>query len=343
VRTTNQIATQTPVTASVMACMRNECIFALEWVAYHRAIGFENIFVCTNDCDDGTDLVMDRLAALGAVHHIRNEPLGDRSPQPAAVEHVLAHPDAQESRWLLHIDADEFLNILAGDGHLADWLPIVEGFDATAITWRLFGDAGLTEWPEGALQTEILTRAADQLNHFTAMQKTMFNPTAFAAGIDHMPKKPKRAVSLCTAYGRSLDPGAMSMPESSDHRDAADGQTNRKRHLRWDGAVINHYAVRTRDWFLLKNHRGDAMRSRYNKRYFLHSRWHRAANANDVEDRSIQRHLPAVQALMALWRQADPVIAMLEAEAYDWLTEMRHDWLTPARIEELTNPATRVA
>jgi hypothetical protein len=72
---------------------------------------------------------------------------------------------------------------------------------------------------------------------------------------------------------------------SSDHRDAGDGQANRTRHLRWEGAVINHYAIRSRDLFLLKNHRGDGMRSAYNKRYFLHSRWHRAANANDTEDR----------------------------------------------------------
>jgi hypothetical protein len=53
--------------------MRNECLFALEWVAYHRAIGFDDMFVCTNDCDDGTDEMMDRLQALGLVHHIGNE------------------------------------------------------------------------------------------------------------------------------------------------------------------------------------------------------------------------------------------------------------------------------
>jgi hypothetical protein len=85
------------------------------------------------------------------------------------------------------------------------------------------------------------------------------------------------------------------------------------------------------------------MRSAYNKRYFLHSRWHRAANANDVEDRSIHRHLPAVKALLAEWRAADPEIAELEADAHAWLRQMRREWLTEARIEELTNPAVKVA
>jgi hypothetical protein len=323
--------------------MRNECLFALEWVAYHRAIGFDDVFVCTNDCDDGTDEMMDRLQALGLVHHIGNEDRGDLAPQPSGVRRVLEHPRTRSARWLLHIDADEFLNILDGTGHLSDWLPRIDGFDAAAITWRLFGDGGLTEWPEGGLQTEALTRAASRARHFTAMQKTIFDPTAFAAGIDHMPKTPLREVSLCTAYGRKLDPGAMSLPGSSDHRDAGDGQANRTRHLRWEGAVINHYAIRSRDLFLLKNHRGDGMRSAYNKRYFLHSRWHRAANANDTEDKSIHRHLPAVKALMEEWRAADPEIAELEADAHAWLRQMRREWLTPDRIEELTNPALREA
>jgi hypothetical protein len=175
------------------------------------------------------------------------------------------------------------------------------------------------------------------------MQKTIFDPTAFAAGIDHMPKAPTRDVTLCTAYGRALDPGAMSMEHSSDHREAGGGAVNRMRHLRWEGAVVNHYAVRSRDIFLLKNHRGDGMRSAYNKRYFLHSRWHRAANVNDVEDRSILRHLPAVKALLAEWRAADPEIAELEADAHAWLRQMRREWLTEARIAELTNPAVPVA
>lgn len=326
---------------SIMACMRNECLFALEWVAYHRVIGFSHVFVCTNDCTDGTDELLDRLAALGAVHHIRNDDHGDRPPQPVGVARVLAQPQVKASRWLLHIDADEFLNVLEGDGRLADWLPVIEGFDAAAITWRLFGDSGLSEWPEGALQTEVLTRAASRPRRFTGMQKTIFDPAAFTGGIDHMPKDPVRDVSLATAYGRALHPGAMSDPRSSDHRDAGGGDVNRMRHLRWEGAVINHYAVRAPDCFLLKNHRGDGMRSVFTKRYLLHSRWHRAANINDVEDRLIHRHLPAVKALLAEWRAADPVLAEIEAEAYAWLDRMRREWLTPERIAELTNPAMR--
>jgi len=317
--------------------MRDECMFVLEWVAYHRVIGFDHVFVCTNNCDDGTDALLDRLGDLGVVTHLRNDDHGAIPAQRAGVAKVLAHPDTAKCRWLLRIDADEYLNIYAGHGRLDDWLPMVDRFDAVAVTWRLFGDSGVYLWPKHGLQTEILTRCAAKSSNFTAMQKTMFDPCTFAEGHDHMPKGPLRQVTLCNAMGRRLDPAAMYDPKSADHRDASGGSVNRRRHMPWQGAVINHYAVRTRDLFLMKNVRGAASGSKFRKRYLLNSRWHRASNANDVEDISIQRHLPAIKMLIAQWRQADPEIAQIEAMAHDRHEKMRRDWLTPQRVAVLTN------
>ena len=33
--------------------MRNEAPFILEWIAYHRAIGFDDFLIYSNDCSDG--------------------------------------------------------------------------------------------------------------------------------------------------------------------------------------------------------------------------------------------------------------------------------------------------
>lgn len=328
---------------AVMACMRNEAMFVLEWVAYHRVIGFDHVFVCTNNCDDGTDALLDRLGDLGVVTHLRNDDHGAIPAQRAGVAKVLAHPDTAKCRWLLRIDADEYLNIHAGNGQLDDWLPMVDAFDAVAVTWRLFGDSAVDRWPRLGLQTEILTRCAAKSSNFTAMQKTMFDPRAFAEGHDHMPKSPLRQVTLCNAVGRRLDPAAMYDPKSADHRDASGGSVNRRRHMPWQGAVINHYAVRTRDLFLMKNVRGAASGSTFRKRYLLNSRWHRASNANDVEDISIQRHLPAIRTLIAQWREADPGISRIENAAYDWFNHTRDAFLTEDTMAALTNPSRKAA
>ncbi|WP_198020781.1 glycosyltransferase family 2 protein [Roseicyclus elongatus] len=297
--------------------MRDECMFVTEWVAYHRVIGFDDVYVVTNHCSDGTDELCDRLARQGILTHIRNDDHGDSPPQVAALEKVLARAEMDDLRWLLHIDADEFLNIYDGRGLLSDWLPRVDHADAVALIWRLFGDSGRDHWPEGGLQTQILTQAAERARPFTAMQKTMFRPGLFASGNAHMPKKPAHAeVTLANAVGRGLHPGAMYHPTESDHRNAGDGTVNRKRHLPMEGAVINHYAVRTQDLFALKARRGGGMQTRFKSRYTVGARWYRAANVNDIEETLIQRHLPALRLEMQRLRAMDRDIAEIEAAAY---------------------------
>ncbi len=51
--------------AVAVLTVRNEGSFLIEWLAHHRACGFSDFLVFSNDCTDGTDLMLDRLAALG--------------------------------------------------------------------------------------------------------------------------------------------------------------------------------------------------------------------------------------------------------------------------------------
>ena len=46
-------------------CVRNEAAFLMEWLAHHRAVGFTDFLVFSNDCQDGTDAMLDRLAEMG--------------------------------------------------------------------------------------------------------------------------------------------------------------------------------------------------------------------------------------------------------------------------------------
>ena len=41
--------------------VRNEAAFLLEWLAHHRAVGVTDFLVFSNDCQDGTDAMLDRL------------------------------------------------------------------------------------------------------------------------------------------------------------------------------------------------------------------------------------------------------------------------------------------
>ena len=53
--------------------LRNEGAFLLEWLAHHLATGVDHVLTFTNDCEDGTDALLDRLAQMGHVTHVRND------------------------------------------------------------------------------------------------------------------------------------------------------------------------------------------------------------------------------------------------------------------------------
>ena len=69
--------------------MKNEGPFILEWVAWQRLIGVDRIVVLTNDCDDGTDAILDQLDRLALVRHLPN-PVEAVPPGPTITPQIAA-------------------------------------------------------------------------------------------------------------------------------------------------------------------------------------------------------------------------------------------------------------
>lgn len=313
--------------AAVAACMRNEGPFLLEWIAYYRAIGFDEILVATNDCTDGTDEILDRLQDMGLAHHIRNEISAGEAPQVAGMRRVLDHPIVLACDWLLHVDADEFLNVAVGDGMIGDLLKTVDFADNVAIMWRPFGTSGLDYWRGGSVLSAF-TRTQGRPRPANAGHKSLFRPRRFSAAIDHMPKAPVAEDVICVnAMGERVSARALFHPTRARYRMADDKLT-------WDGACINHYATRSTDVFLMKNDRGDGMGRRHEK-YFLNSTFYRRHNKNEVEDHSILRNKPAVDRLLSEML-TDETLRRLDRRALDIFTARRDEVLTPERIAQWT-------
>nr|WP_281495922.1 glycosyltransferase family 2 protein [Marivita sp. S6314] len=310
--------------------MRNESPFLLEWVAYHSLLGFDRIYVATNDCTDGTDLMLERLQELGYVTHIRNPMEEGLGPQQSALRYFMANDDIRALDWVLHIDADEFLNIRAGQGRIDDLLSIADPGDALALMWRPFGDSGRTRWNgEPILPTFTASQARPRLPN--AQHKTLFRPNRFGAAIDHMPKSPlTEDVVLLNSAGVSCNNAALYHPLQSRYRFPGE-------HLSWENAYINHYAIRSHDIFLMKNNRGDGMGRKSNK-YYLNSKFYNRQNKNGAQDASILRHQDAVsQRLSSL--MADPILSFLHVQATQSFMRLRDKILTPDRIAEWTVPS----
>lgn len=305
---------------AIAACMRNEGIFVLEWLAHHRALGFDRVIVVTNNCTDGSDALLEALAAQGLVTHIAQEVPAGASPQDSGMDLVLAHARDHGITHVLHIDSDEFLALL--DGTLDDLLARTARADCVAIPWRAFGDSGVTDWTPGDLVTESNTMAEPRPIPRETKTKCLFKLASFARATDHNPLDPQVPDPVVmTPDGELLDNRTLYNAKSArfrPHYVAARART----------AQLFHYAIRSEDCFLMKNDRGDGQGKQGAGKYHLNSAWHRAANRNEVEERRLADRAPALRATLADWRR-DPAIAKAEAACHAWFRDTRARLLTP--------------
>jgi len=301
---------------AIVVCVRNEGLWLLEWIAYHRAIGFDRLFVASNDCTDGSDLMLDRLHDLGEVIHLRNSVPPGVSPQEAGCALALAHPAMADVEWLLHIDIDEFLHVSAGAGRIDDLLAAAGPCDCIAISWRMFGSAGRRIWDGGSV-LETNTRSESWLKRGRCLQKCLFRPEKFGSIYSHMPKDPVgRDIVLKTPAGVVMPNDALFEPRQARHKTAP------LKAFSWAVADIHHYAVRSLDVFLLKNIRGDGLAISHQK-YLRGSPFWNMAERNEIEETAILRHLPDVQHRLATLRD-DASLADLERQALAAFATLRH-------------------
>jgi hypothetical protein len=276
---------------ALVATMRNEGPFVLEWLAYHRAIGFTDVIVCTNDCVDGSPDLLDALQARGALRHLRCHPAADDKAQLfayAQAEAALAHdwPDVT-----MVLDADEFLNIHVGAGRVTDLLDAVPDATTFLVNWRIFGASGQEHWSTEPV-LERFTRAADRDHGVNWSFKTLFrHADAYHCPLlPHGPgfAKPERLAGLCP-----VDGGGNALPEqyarAESFLQSAPGTVS------YALAQVNHYNTRSWEDYLAKHARGGGLGP---ERWARDENW-AIFNRNEAEDLSIQRHLPAVRAGVA--------------------------------------------
>ncbi|MFW8592660.1 glycosyltransferase family 2 protein [Cribrihabitans neustonicus] len=297
--------------ALAILCVRNEAAFLLEWLAHHRAAGFTDFLIFSNDCQDGTDKMLDRLEAMGQLTHVRNVgPYDKAGVQFTAMKLASKHPLVKQADWILALDIDEFVNIKTGGGTLADLLQALPGADAITLTWRLFGNAGVVRYADRPV-TETFTRCAPEVMHWpwrASMFKTLYrnDGTYPKVGI-HRPRGSKDAERLeafrwFDCEGRELGHQFKTKRLFSDF-----GRPNYRL------AQLNHYALGAMESFVLKADRGRAVHAddQLGMDYWVER------NFNTAEDTSIARYSEARAALLEELMQ-DQKLARLHARAVEW-------------------------
>ncbi len=302
----------TPERYLILTCMKNEGPFILEWVAYHLSIGFDHILAYSNDCEDGTDRILDRLAKLGHVTHRDNA----RLPHQRPAHQVRAYRKARRedcyinSDWVAVIDADEFINVHAGNRSIQALTAAAPEAKCISLTWRLFGSSDQTFFEDGLL-SEKLTRAAPAFCP-SPMQAWGMKSIHRTDAVDvigcHRPKKVpgKDWDALNWVNGR----GDV-MPEEY-HK----GNWRMTKHTAgYELGQINHYALRTRENYLMKAARGRA----YTPDMLGADYWH-TMNRNEEVDITIQPLLHDARSIYNVLLD-DPVLHKLHLQSVAWHKE----------------------
>lgn len=289
--------------------LRNEGAFVIDWLAHHRSIGFSDFLVFSNDCQDGTDLMLDRLQALGWLTHCRNEGPYKEGPQWSALKAADLHPLKAAADWVMVLDIDEYVNIHTGDGTLAALHAALPDATAIPLTWRLFGNGGVVHYEDRPIP-EIFTRAAPAIMGWpwrAAMFKTLFkNDGCYAKLGVHRPRQPD-ATRLPDQHW--FDGSGRPLPHAF-HQDrvfSPFGQDN------YALAQVNHYALGAMESYVLKCDRGRANRSAsaFDLSYWVER------NFVAEEDRSLAEQLGTSPANRAGLR-SDLTLSKLHAQAVAW-------------------------
>jgi hypothetical protein len=256
---------------TLCAIMKDEYPYIVEWVAFHRVLGFENIMVFSNDCSDGSDALLDSLAAAGFLEHHR-WPTGNASPQLTAYAEAVREC---KTEWIGFLDADEFFNPKEAD-NIAQFL---ERFDvnvsAIAINWRIFGSAGeLLKRSENVV--ERFTRAAPSTHHLNRHCKTIARVKDIKEA--HIHRCFLSQGKYVDTRGVEIEIERMGFTPSVQH----------------GAAQINHYVVKSAEEFEEKRRRGNANRpagspDKFTTRDGFYFQNH---DKNEESDETVLRFLP---------------------------------------------------
>ena len=249
--------------------------------------------------------MFDLLQSKGFVQH-RDNPFREMGlkPQHAALAAADDEPLIQNAKWAVCIDVDEFINIKIGKGTLDDLFAAVPDANMIAMTWRLFGNADLSDFHDSPIIGQF-TRCAPEYArkpHQAWGFKTLFQNNGIFKKLGvHRPKglNPQLKDEINWVNGSGVQ-----LPETMYRN----GWRSTITTYGYDMVQLNHYAVRSAESFLVKRDRG---RVNHVDRDQGLAYWFRMNN-NAEEDTSIQRMIPAMEAEMAKFL-ADPEIAVAHA------------------------------
>ena len=222
---------------SVVAIVKNEKDYLIEWLAHHRCLGVEHFYIADNGSDDGSFELLQSLEKEGFLT-LTYWPLKEKA-QHRWYNHAL-EKYGSSSRYLAFIDADEFIDLSGGPCLKSKVRELMTSDHAGAVAceWRIHGSSGHERRTPGMV-IERFPRAGKRERHVNRHIKSIVKPAA---------------VERMWAHSADLVDGYHYLASSGD-RVAFINQnprSGRSQHVLSDCITVKHYAVKSLQEYIEK-------------------------------------------------------------------------------------------
>jgi len=269
---------------SVLALFKNEGDILWEWTRHYLHQGATQIILVNNNSSD------DWRGALGELGQDRRI-ICLEDPRLQAQERI--YNDVRRSGlisgdWLLVCDLDEFVYARPPFPSISAYLSqLTPEITSVAIPWKLFGSSGHIRHPDGRTIDNFLQRKR-------AGEPVLIKTISRTAALQHLWPHHSRL-----SHGRCIRPdGSEALQET------AGWMASTEESLQREGLHLNHYAVRSREFFQrVKATRGDV----YSRGNLRDDAYFARFDHNELRDDELHQ-------LSAAWAPAEPRLSWFAAE-----------------------------
>jgi hypothetical protein len=275
------------MTLCVTAIARNESPYLLEWTAYQRVIGADQIMIYDNGHDGAGRALLQTLHERDVITYVPWPGRYPHGPQIPAYDDALNRLRG-DTEWVLFVDLDEFVVPLKTD-QISNVLADSSNLDGMWFPWLIFGSSG-----------EQRYRQAPIIERFQRRQHaddTTVTPVKSAV-------RPDRTTGANLHVHHVASPAYANPLGEREYLTTTAGTRRSSQLARgMDVARVHHYMTKSVEEWHTKVARGRADRgyddAEPGRDLAEFSQWDR----NEVEDTSALRFLPALNEELAVLRR----------------------------------------
>lgn len=229
----------------LVAIVRDEFDYLLEWVAWHRVQGFKHFVIGDHESEDGTTELLEALDDCDVLERRAVRTVEGRSAQFDFYNQVARELPQGADPILGFLDADEFV-LGEGRGRLARKVARVfrdDDVSALGLNWRIYGSSGYQRPNAGPVLLRFAAHA-EQSFEKNRWVKSFVRRSRLAVARVHYARV--RSGRYVDARGHDLRPEtAVGLHRTVD--------------VTWDGLFVGHFIIKSRQEFERKKRfRGSA-------------------------------------------------------------------------------------